>query len=469
MSTVTPGAPDTGEAAAESATEWGTPAYRRWALFLLLLIYASNFIDRVILAALGPSIRADLKLSGTQFGLLGGIAFALFYSVLGIPIARVAERRSRIHIIALATALWSVMTALCGFASGFGQLLLFRIGVGVGEAGLTPPAYSLISDYFTPRRRASALSIFLLGIPLGSFIGATVGGWIAREHGWRAGFFIVGLPGLVLAVLAWLTLREPPRGASDPARLHAETTPSLIEVFKTLWSKRSFKHIAMAASLTSFANFGNNLFIPTYFRQVHHLDLASSGLLFGLLTGIAGISGTMLGGFGTDYFGRNDRRWTLWLPAIGLLLSAPLFMFGVMLGDWRMSFATMLLSSVFFYSWSPALNGAVQNMAPARMRASAAAILSVIFNLVGTGLGPLFVGKLNDVYGQHYFALGSYQAMCPGGHPLPGAVSTLVNACTAAASVSVRLAIITTAVAYFWAALHLYRAGCSMREDLLPR
>jgi predicted MFS family arabinose efflux permease len=447
---------------------WGSKGYRRWALVLLLLIYASNFIDRVILAALGPSIRADLGISGTQLGLLGGIAFALFYTVLGIPIARLAERRSRVKIIAGATALWSAMTALCGLAGSFGQLLLFRVGVGIGEAGLTPPAYSLISDYFPARRRASALSIFLLGIPLGSFVGATVGGWVAREHGWRAAFAVVGLPGLLLAVLAWATLREPPRGASDPKHLRDETTPTLRQVLATLVGKRSFKHIAIAASLTSFANFGNNLFLPSFFAEVHGLDVARSGLLFGLLTGLAGVTGTFIGGFGTDWAGRRDRRWTLWLPAIGLTAGAPFFMLGAWQAHWIPGFLLMLVSSVFFYSWSPALNGALQNMVTARMRASAAAILSVIFNLVGTGFGPLFVGFLSDVYGQHAFKLGSYAGSCPGGQPIAGASQAIAEACAAAASSSVQLAIITTAGVYFWSAIHFYLAGRHLREDMLP-
>ncbi|WP_313806269.1 MFS transporter [Sphingobium sp.] len=446
---------------------WGSRGYRIWAMGLLLLIYASNFVDRVILAALGPSIRADLKISGTQLGLLGGIAFALFYTLLGIPIARLAERRSRVAIIAAATAIWSAMTALCGTAANFGHLLLFRVGVGVGEAGLTPPAYSLISDYFPARRRASALSIFLLGIPLGSFLGATIGGWFAREHGWRAAFYVLGLPGIALALIAWITLREPPRGASDPRHLRGGETPSLMVVLKLLWAKRSFRHIAMAASLTSFANFGNNLFLPSFFSGVHHLDIATSGLLFGLLTGLAGVVGTFVGGFGTDRAGRRDRRWTLWLPAIGLLVGAPFFMIGVALPNWLGGFLLMLVSSMFFYSWSPALNGALQNMVTARMRASAAAILSVIFNLFGTGLGPVFVGFLNDFYAQRAFTAGSYAVTCPGGGALPGATQMVVDACSAATQMGVRLAIITTAVAYFWSAIHFYLAGRHIRDDIL--
>ncbi|WP_293969906.1 MFS transporter [Sphingomonas sp.] len=445
---------------------WGTARYRGWALTLLLLIYASNFVDRVILAALGPAIRADLKISATQLGLLGGIAFALFYTLLGIPISRLAERRSRVGIIALATALWSGMTALCGTATGFAQLLLFRVGVGIGEAGLTPPGYSLISDYFPRHRRASALSIFLLGIPLGSFLGATVGGWVARTYGWRVAFFVVGLPGLILSLLAWATLREPPRGATDPVRRQDDATPPLRAVFATLAARRSFKHIALAASLTSFANFGNNLFLPTFFVQAHQRDIATAGLLFGLLTGVAGILGTFIGGFGTDHAGRHDRRWTLWLPAIGLLAGAPFFMLGVSLPGWKSGFAVMLVSSIFFYSWSPSLNGALQNMVGARMRASAAAILSVIFNLIGTGLGPVFVGWLNDLYASQAFALGDYATLCAGGHSAAGASAATAHACASAAAYSSRWAIITTALAYPWAALHFYLAGRSLREDI---
>lgn len=440
--------------------------YKAWLLCLLLAIYASNFIDRIILASIGQPIREELQLTGTQFGLLGGIAFALFYSTLAIPIARLAEHRNRVGIITVATLTWSVMTALCGIAQNYWQLLLFRVGVGVGEAGLTPAAYSLISDHFPPNKRASAISVFNLGVPIGSLLGALASGWIAQHYGWRMAFILVGLPGVALALLAHATLRDPPRGYSDPARKVSSVPPPLMSVVRTLAAKKAFIHISIACCLTSFVNFGVNLFLPSYFSRTHGLSLAQAGLLFGLLTGVAGFVGILIGGFGTDRAARRDRRWVMWMPAMGLLFGAPLYIFATAQASVMIAFPLMMISSTFFYLWSPAANSSVQNMVEPRMRASAAAILSLLVNTVGTGCGPLLVGFLSDHYAQGMFALGSFASQCPGGIAAPGAEAAVTEACRSAAAGSIRLAIMSAAVVYVWAAIHFLLASRSLRTDL---
>ncbi|MBE7217903.1 MAG: MFS transporter, partial [Caulobacteraceae bacterium] len=289
--------------------------YLTWAMGLLLLLYTSNFIDRQVLTVLQQPIKEELKLTDGQLGLLQGFAFAIFYSILGIPIARLAERRSRKTIIAVSVLVWSAMTALCGTAANFATLFLFRVGVGVGEAGSSPPAHSMIADYYPPRKRATALSVYSLGIPLGSLLGAVLGGLVAQRYGWRSAFFVVGLPGVVLAILAQFTLREPPRGHSetveaaerDPAGDALQDVgaqaPSLGAVLRRLLSKRSFLHLAAGATLASFAGYGVNAFAAPYYIRTFGLSLAQVGLLFGVIAGVGAGVGVLAGGAISDAAG----------------------------------------------------------------------------------------------------------------------------------------------------------------------
>ena len=317
------------EAGARPVPEAGAaPTFSRgylgWLLGLLVAIYASSFLDRVIISTVGPAIISDLRISDTLFGLLTGPAFAVFYVVLGIPIARVAERRSRINIISICIALWSVMTALCGMASSYVPLLIFRMGVGVGEGGCSPAAHSLLSDHFPPRRRATALAVYFAGVPFGIMVGAILGGWLATAFNWRVAFLVLGLPGVLLALLAKLTLREPPRGHVDGTAPPADA-PSLAAVLKRLMSNPTV--VLLVCGLVS-ANFGGSAmaaFTQTYLVRAFHLSLAQVGLLYGLVVGVAGIFGMTMGGVIADVAGKKDIRWYAWAPALGCAVGFPIY------------------------------------------------------------------------------------------------------------------------------------------------
>ena len=311
---------------AAAKTEWQlTDGYRRYALGLMVAIYVVNFIDRNIFSILIEPIKAEIHLTDTQLGFLGGISFAIFYTFLGIPIARWADKGNRRNIVCLALLVWSTMTAVTGLARNFWMLLVARIGVAVGEAGCTPPIHSLISDYFPAERRATALSIYSLGIPIGGAFGTLAGGWIGEYFGWRTAFLVVGLPGLLLALLTRLTLRELPRGFSDGAAVAPAPASSMSmgEVLHFLWGLKSFRHLSLACALNGFIGYGVGLFTPSFFIRSHGLGLAeTSTWLF--VSGLTGMLGTFLGGFLGDRFGRTDKCWYMWIPAIALAASIPL-------------------------------------------------------------------------------------------------------------------------------------------------
>jgi predicted MFS family arabinose efflux permease len=385
--------------------------YRRYALGLLFVVYVFNFVDRQILSILLEPIREDIELSDTQLGFLGGIAFALFYATAGVPIARWADTGSRRTIIALGIAVWSGMTALTGMARGFGTLALARIGVGVGEAACSPPAHSLISDFFPQERRATALSIYSLGIPVGAAIGTLIGGWVGEAFGWRVAFMVVGLPGLALALLVRLTLRDPPRGMSDredrEARLAASgisaepeiqsppATENWREVLAFMIGLRSFRHLAMAGSLHAFVGYGAGLFNPAYFIRTHGMGLAEISTWF-FFIGLTGAVGTFLGGFLGDRFGGSDARWYMWVPAIGTIIGVPLsagmYLWPVHEQALMFAFPAAIVGPMYL---GPTF-AITQGLVKVGMRAMASAILLFILNMIGLGLGPWFVGMLSD-------------------------------------------------------------------------
>ncbi len=429
-----------------------------YALGLLLLVYTSNFVDRMILSVLAQPIKHELGLADWQIGALGGLSFALVYSVLGLPIARLAERTNRVWIIAVATAVWSGMSALCGLAGSFSQLVMFRVGVGIGEAGATPPAHSLISDYFPPRRRATALSIYGLGVPLGSMLGAVVGGLAAQAWGWRSAFFVVGLPGLVLAVVTGLTVREPVRGGWDRAT-ETPATPSLAAVASLLWSRPSFRHLIAGIVLASFGGYAMVAFTASFFIRSFGLDLARAGLVTGIAGGCAAALGTLLGGLSTDAAGRGDRRWYAWIPSIGLLAAGPLYALTFLQTTWPLAALLLTCASVFQYAYLGPTYALMHNMVEPRMRATAAALMLLVVNLVGLGLGPLLAGLLSDALADRAFGEGRALACA-------AAEGALAARCSAAAATGLGHALTLTAVVFAWAALHYARAARCLRQDL---
>lgn len=371
------------------------PAYRAYALGVLFTVYVFNFIDRSVLAILAQSIKEDLEISDTALGFLGGLAFAVFYTGLGIPIARLADKGVRRNILAVCLALWSGMTALCGLAQNFVQLLIARIGVAVGEAGGSPPSHSMISDMFPPQSRATALGIYALGIPVGTMIGNLAGGWINDAMSWREAFFLVGLPGILMAVVVRVTLREPPRGVAEGITASDSAAP-VIDVFRGLWSRRSFRWLSLGAGFHAFMGYGSGAWIPPLFERSHGLTSSEIGTaLFWL--GFASIFGTFTGGWFSDLLARRDARWYVWLPAIVTILSMPFSIFCYLTSNPWLAFAVFVVPYVLGSYWLAPTFSLTQGLVGLRMRAVASSILLFVLNIIGMGLGPQFVGILSDL------------------------------------------------------------------------
>ena len=373
-----------------------TPRYANYVLGVLFVVYVFNFVDRQILAILLDPIKKDLGVSDTAMGFLGGFAFALFYTVAGIPIARIADRWVRRSVIAIGLTVWSAMTALCGAATVFWHLALARIGVGIGEAAGSPPAHSLIADYFPPERRATALAIYSMGIHFGILFGFLAGGWIGQYFGWRMAFLVVGLPGIVLAIILRLTVREPPRGHSE-ALQDDEEMPSTGEVFRFLWNLKSFRHMSLGAAFAAFAGYGIATWGPTFLMRVHGMEMHVIGSWLGPITGVFGGLGAFIGGVISDRLGAKDERWYLWIPAIAALAGLPAGL-GFLLWPEAVPALVffMIPSTLVGAAWLGPIFSTTQALAKLRMRALASAILLFIINIIGMGLGPQTVGILND-------------------------------------------------------------------------
>ncbi|MEM5436755.1 MFS transporter [Paraburkholderia diazotrophica] len=447
---------------AKPAAGW----YRRWFLLVLVLIYASSFIDRIIVAVVGQAMKVEMNLSDLQLGLLNGLAFSIFYSLLGLPIARLAERFNRVVLIALSIGAWSVMTTLCGTAGAYWQLLIYRLGVGIGEAGSTPTAHSLISDQFGARRRASALSIYALGPPLGVLVGALGGGWMVQHIGWRPVFYVVGLPGLVFGLLAWLTLREPRRGGAEEgsAQLAADV-PSLREVLAVLFGSRAFVQMLLGTVIGAFGQYGINLFIPVYLTRVFGLGYAQAGLIFGLVIGVGGILGNTLGGVAADWAGAKNRRWYAWIPALGTAIGFPLVASAFTLGQWPVAVALIFVATVMLSMWNGPTFAVVHSIVEPRMRATASACVFLVMNLVGQGLGPATVGLLSDRVAARLFTQGQFNLVCASGgaHGAHGTAAAVqgpfADACHHASADGVRYAMLAVSIALVWSSVHYFLAS----------
>ncbi len=371
----------------------GASSPRNYVLGILVVVYVFNFVDRQILSILLEPIKLELALTDTQLGFLSGIAFAIFYATLGMPIARIADRTSRTGVIAVCLSLWSLMTTLCGLATNFVQLLLARIGVAVGEAGGSPPAHSLISDYFPPESRATALSIYSLGIPIGTMFGLLIGGWINELFGWRLAFMVVGLPGILLAIIFKLTVREPVR--PDVAKAAANTSIALVARY--LWRQKSFMHLAIGAALHAFVGYGLVIWNPAFFIRSHGLETGEIGTNLALISGIVGGVGTFFGGWIADKLAPRDLRWYMWAPLIGLVITVPFLVIVYLLDSHVFAFALFTIPTFFGSLYLGPSFAATQSLVPAHMRAVAAAVLLFIINIIGLGLGPQVVGIISDL------------------------------------------------------------------------
>jgi MFS transporter, Spinster family, sphingosine-1-phosphate transporter len=365
-------------------------------LLVLLVVYIFNFLDRQIVNILAEPIARDLDLSDTQIGLMTGLAFALFYAVLGLPIARYADKpaTNRGRLIAIAVAIWSLMTVLCGLAQNFVQLLLARIGVGVGEAGCTPAAHSLIADRVTPAQRPGAMAFYAMGIPIGGLLGMVIGGQLADTLGWRLAFMVVGLPGVVMAVVVWLMIPDRDRQVREVTA--AQRGQSVLSSIHELVKLKSYMLLLMAASACAFLSYGKLTWNTIYFQRSHGLSPGEVGFWFGLFGGLAGVLGTWLGGWLANRYGSIDRRHVVTAPAIGMVLAVPMALLAYQTNDWRAALVLLMVPAVMNALYLGPAFSSVQGLVPLHQRAMASALVLFGQNLIGLGLGPLFFGMLSD-------------------------------------------------------------------------
>ena len=371
-------------------------------LFALLLVYILNFLDRQIGNILAEPIKGELGLSDTQLGLLAGPAFAVFYAVLGIPIARYADnaKTNRVWLISICLAVWSAMTAICGVAQNFAQLALARIGVGVGEAGCTPAPHSLIADSVPAEKRSSAIAFFGLGIPIGGLLGLIIGGIVNDQYGWRIALMLVGTPGILLAFLLPLLIRDP-RRCADSAHFNTADSPvkaklSIKDAVREVFASKAYLYVFIAASFTAFLSYGKGLWTISFFIRSHGLSTTEAGLAMAVALGISGIIGTWLGGKMADVFGQRDKRHILTLPAIGMAIAAPILFAGYWAEDWRIAVALLILPTILNSAYYGPAYGCVQGLVRPEARAIAASLVVFGQNLIGLGMGPLLFGVLSD-------------------------------------------------------------------------
>ena len=377
----------------DGAASPGESRYRFVVLAMLLLVYTFNFLDRQILSILAVPVKAELGLSDGQLGALGGVAFALLYSTLAVPLAMIADRTSRTWVITISLAIWSGFTVLCGTAGNFVQMFLFRLGVGVGEAGGVAPSYAVIADYFPSGERARALAIYSLGIPLGSAAGVMLGGYIAAMIEWRTAFIAVGVAGVIIAPMFRLLVREPAAdgGAACGAKLR------MTDAFRILARKRSFWLLSFGASASSMMGYGIAFWIPSLMQRSFGLDLVATSQFYGAILLLGGVAGVVGGGWLGDRLGGRDRAAYAMLPAIAFVIAVPLFAGGLLASTVTAAFLFFLVPQALAYVWLGPVLSSVQHLVPAAMRATASASFLLINNLIGLGLGSFVLGALSDL------------------------------------------------------------------------
>jgi MFS family permease len=380
----------------QSTDAYSTARYRYYALGLMTSAYMLNFLDRQILSILQEPIKRELQLSDSQLGLLTGFSFAVFYILLGLPIARWADRGIRRNIMAVALGVWSAMTTLCGSAHSYFQLLLARVGVGVGEAGGSPPAYSMISDIFPQRDRATAYGVYGMGLNLGILAGFLTGGWVNQFFGWRVAFFVAGIPGVLLALIVRATLAEPQRRQSANAAASSQDAPPVADVLRRLWAHRTFRHMVWGTSLLSFAAYGMFNWLPPFLARTHGLTTGVIGTWLALILGVGGAVATFAGGYLSDRLARRDVRWYSWVTTIAFAISVPLQLAAFLADDVRVALLCFVIPGAMAQICVPSLMAVTHNLVENRMRALSSAIVLFILNMLGLGLGPLAVGIVSD-------------------------------------------------------------------------
>jgi MFS family permease len=444
--------------------------YRNYVLFILFVVYGLSYVDRQILSNLIEPIRKEYGFTDMQMGLLSGTAFAVFYATLGIPIARFADRRSRVNIISASLVVWSVATALTGKAHGFWQLFMVRIGVGVGEAGCNPSAYSIISDYFPAKKRSTAQSIYSTGVYLGQFIGFVVAGYVAHDYGWRAAFYVVGLPGVAVAVLLKMSLREPPRGFSEPAGYVAAEPPKTMAVLDKLLSLPSFVNLSFASGLHALVAYGLNNYYAAFLMRSHGMTIKETSSALAVITLTGGIVGTFLGGKLSDVFAQRnggDPRFQMWVPGIALLINIPVWLAALLVPDKSIVMLLMIPAIALGATYLGPSISATHQLVGVRERAVSGALLLFVLNIIGIGIGPILSGFISDV-----FALCLQNSLCAAepithiGNAFMSKFSGVKIVDEMAKADGLKYALCVMSVANLWSAYHYFRAAKTLRADI---
>jgi len=398
-----------------------------YSLSILFLVYLMNYVDRVSVGIFADHMKRDLGLSDTQIGLLTGLLFAFFYAFMGIPVGRLADKYSRKAILSSCLAIWSIATAACGVAQNFAQLAAARMIVGIGEAGCTPSAHSYLSDLFSPKKRATAFSIYSMGPPIGLILAAVGGGWVAYHWGWRLGMIALGVPGLLLALVILLTLNEPERGRFDTGQTDHEAAP-FQEVIGSIIDRPRIIAILFGIGFCAVGLYSVSAFSVPFLMRAYQMDVLQAGLLFGLSYGVSGALGAVFGGAVTDWAGSHDERWYTGVPMIVYLISGPVMALAFFQGDYRIFAALFVVGSfIVNMALAPAVAVLVNMMRP-RMRASTSAIALFFAAVIGHGLGPTLTGFLSDVFSGWIFVAGEYGAVCTADGLADSVVSLCENA-----------------------------------------
>ena len=463
-------------------TGYGTKAYRSYVLNALLVVYILNFLDRGLLGIVSEPVMNELAITDGQFGLLTGIGFALFYSIVGIPLARYAEYANRTWIMTICIALWSGATALSGLAapvefggvviSGFVMLLICRVLVGVGEAGCTPPANSIIADYYPPHRRSTALGYYAMGVTAGTLSANLIGGPVADAYGWRTAFIAIGLAGIVVAVLFRLTVKEPPRGFSDPPGAVRPKRATFGEALKELGSKKSFWLMATGATLASFCGYGITTFQTSFLMRTHGVTLTEATLQFNVPSAFAASIGVLLTGWIAEKVVKTRPNAIAWLPAVGLIACVPFYVVGFSSDDRWVALICICIGAGIKYGYLASQYTIGQGVVGARTRATATAILLFIVNLLGYGAGPPFIGFVSDIlFNQQAVAAGFgdlARASCKGAllQGLPEAAQAF---CKGAEAKALQTSLVITSVLYALPAIFFLMCVKTLQKDLVAR
>jgi len=481
-----------GDTTGSPETGYGTKAYRKYVLGLLLVVYIFNFIDRTIINILTEPIKESFGVEDWQMGLLGGPAFAILYTFVGIPIARFSERNHRVWIIAASVALWSLMTVLCGFAISFFALFLFRIGVSIGEAGCSPPANSIIADYFVPKERSTAVSVYALGIPLGNMVAYVFGGFVVGSldgatigamfnswnwtwasglldwqsiEGWRVAFVVVGVPGIIVAILVKMSIKEPPRGYTDPLEMQNKEQVGFVEVLKILKTKPSYWHITMGVTIASFVNYGVGQFFVSFLIRTHEMSIFDASVKIAMALALMASIGTYMSGYLADKYADRFPKALALIPMFAVAGVIPMHVTGYMTDSLWLAVPLLMVGQMLLYTYLCPLYAVPSGVVDSRMRATAVAVTLFIVNLLGYGLGPPLIGALSTILNATFLS-GIDPALSLEACKASNLTTAAQAACDSANAVGLQWSMIIFKCMYIWSVFHFYMASRTIQRDM---